>query len=161
MRRWSPPSPRSSAGPGTRANIDEFIHTTARALETIGGARRGKAIIVLDPQRPQPMMRVTVVCVALSEDVGEILDSVMSQVARVQKYVPGYRLQRAVQVQPVSRLKLPGTTQPVSGQKITVVLEIEGEGHYLPKFAGNLDIMTSAALAVGERLGEPELRRRA
>ncbi len=96
------------------------------------------------------MMRVTVVCLAQSEDVTEILDSVVNQVARVQKYVPGYRLKRAVQFQRVSQLTLPGSSQPVSGQKMTVFLEVEGEGHYLPKYAGNLDIMTSAALAVGE-----------
>jgi acetaldehyde dehydrogenase len=141
-----------SAGPGTRANIDEFIHTTSRALEIIGGADRGKAIIVLNPARPQPMMRVTVTCLALSEDVEEIRDSVTNQVAQVQKYVPGYRLKQAVQFQPVSELMLPWSLEPLSGQKATVFLEIEGEGHYLPKYAGNLDIMTSAALAVGESL---------
>jgi acetaldehyde dehydrogenase len=126
--------------------------TRRRALEIIGGADRGKAIIVLNPARPQPMMRVTVTCLALSEDVEEIRDSVTNQVAQVQKYVPGYRLKQAVQFQPVSELMLPWSLEPLSGQKATVFLEIEGEGHYLPKYAGNLDIMTSAALAVGESL---------
>src|SRR5271166_1677900 len=109
-----------SAGPGTRANIDEFIHTTSRALELIGGAHRAKAIIVLNPARPQPMMRVTVVCLALSEDVSEIRESVSNQVKRVQKYAPGYRLKQAVQFQRVSQILLPGSSQPLRGQKMTV-----------------------------------------
>jgi acetaldehyde dehydrogenase len=134
-----------SAGPGTRANIDEFTQTTARAIEIVGGAARGKAIIVLNPADPPLIMRDTVYC--LSEFGGEdaIAESVRRMVASVQAYVPGYRLKQEVQFE---RARM----GDVEGLKTTVFLEVEGAAHYLPAYAGNLDIMTSAALATAERL---------
>jgi acetaldehyde dehydrogenase len=142
-----------SAGPGTRANIDEFTHTTALAVEQVGGARRGKAIIVLNPAEPPLMMRDTVFCLSEEAETEAIRDSVADMIAEVQEYVPGYRLKQEVQFDPVGPLQIPGQS-PVSGLKTTVFLEVEGAGHYLPKYAGNLDIMTSAAMATGERLAE-------
>jgi acetaldehyde dehydrogenase len=145
-----------SAGPGTRANIDEFTETTARAIEVVGGAERGKAIIVLNPADPPLIMRDTVLCLVDACDTGAVAASVTAMVARVQQYVPGYRLKQEVQFRPV------GVGDPandvVSGLPrservvVSVFLEVEGAGHYLPPYAGNLDIMTSAALRVGERL---------
>ncbi|HTN60409.1 MAG TPA: acetaldehyde dehydrogenase (acetylating) [Devosia sp.] len=133
-----------SAGPGTRANIDEFTETTSRALEAVGGADRGKAIIILNPAEPPLMMRDTVLCLADAVEPASIVAAVEHMVAQVATYVPGYRLKQPVQVEPM-------TDRP--GQlKVTVMLEIEGAGHYLPSYAGNLDIMTSAALATAERL---------
>jgi acetaldehyde dehydrogenase len=143
-----------SAGPGTRANIDEFTRTTARGLERVGGARKGKAIIVLNPADPPIIMRNTVFCLVESGDETAIRRSVEQMAADVRVYVPGYRLKQAVQFEEIT------TSRPVridgsvvtSGVKVSVFLEIEGAGHYLPKYAGNLDIMTSAALRTGERL---------
>ena len=138
-----------SAGPGTRANIDEFTQTTARAIEKIGGAKKGKAIIVLNPAEPPLIMRNTVFCFTDEADREAIAASVKRMVEDVQDYVPGYRLKQEVQFESftVSRNEDPG-------MKISIFLEIEGAGHYLPPYAGNLDIMTSAALKTAERLME-------
>ncbi len=144
-----------SAGPGTRANIDEFTHTTARAIESVGGATRGKAIIVLNPASPPLIMRDTVFCFTGEADKDAIGASVRRMVAEVQRYVPGYRLKQEVQFDDVSGAhgQLPGVGM-MPGLRVTVFLEVEGAAHYLPAYAGNLDIMTSAALATGERLAE-------
>jgi len=132
-----------SAGPGTRANIDEFTQTTARAIEKIGGATRGKAIIVLNPAEPPLIMRNTVFCLSDEVDQCAVADSIDRMLKEVQSYVPGYRLKHPVQFERVE-----------TGLKTSVFLEIEGAGHYLPPYAGNLDIMTSAALKTAERLVE-------
>jgi acetaldehyde dehydrogenase len=145
-----------SAGPGTRANIDEFTETTSRALEVVGGARVGKAIIILNPAEPPLLMRDTVYALTDVVDTAEIEASVDAMVAAVQRYVPGYRLKQRVQFERI------GFDEPVlvpklgrfRGLKTTVFLEVEGAAHYLPAYAGNLDIMTSAALAAAERLVE-------
>jgi acetaldehyde dehydrogenase len=142
-----------SAGPGTRANIDEFTETTARAVEIVGGAGKGKAIIILNPAEPPLIMRDTVFCLSEETDSEGIRDSVEKMVADVRQYVPGYRLKQEVQFDKVGPVKLPGRGE-FEGIKTSVFLEVEGAGHYLPKYAGNLDIMTSAALATGERLIE-------
>jgi acetaldehyde dehydrogenase len=145
-----------SAGPGTRANIDEFTVTTARAIEQVGGARQGKAIIVLNPAEPPFIMRDTVLCVVEQCDEAAVTASIESYVAQVQTYVPGYRLKQDVQFRrfaptdPEGRLMASSPTR--DGVVVSVFLEVEGAGHYLPAYAGNLDIMTSAALQVGERL---------
>ncbi len=147
-----------SAGPGTRANIDEFTRTTARGIERVGGAGRGKAIIVLNPAEPPLIMRNTVFCLVEDGDSAAIEASVNAMVAEVQAYVPGYRLKQAVQFEEISRARPArivdghGMTDFDRGLKVSVFLEVEGAGHYLPKYAGNLDIMTSAALRTGERL---------
>ncbi|MEV0073393.1 acetaldehyde dehydrogenase (acetylating) [Amycolatopsis sp. NPDC050768] len=143
-----------SAGPGTRANIDEFTETTARALETVGGAGRGKAIIVLNPADPPITMRDTVFCLVEESEVDEaaVSASVEAMVARVQDYVPGYRLKQRVQFDRVDEPFLPALGRPFRGVKVAVFLEVSGAGHYLPEYAGNLDIMTSAALRTAERL---------
>ena len=139
-----------SAGPGTRANIDEFTVTTARGLEVVGGAARGKAIIVLNPADPPILMRNTVFCLSDDADEQAIADSISQIVAEVQEYVPGYRLKQQVQFERVP----PGSHSPSpgGGLRTSVYLEVEGAAHYLPAYAGNLDIMTSAARATGERL---------
>jgi acetaldehyde dehydrogenase len=146
-----------SAGPGTRANIDEFTETTSSAIEKIGGATRGKAIIVLNPAEPPLIMRDTVHCLVSGADTQAVTASVETMVGRVQAYVPGYRLKQQVQFDAVApddplRALLPraGATEPV---KVSVFLEVEGAAHYLPAYAGNLDIMTSAALRTAERIG--------
>jgi len=146
-----------SAGPGTRANIDEFTQTTSRALESIGGAVRGKAVIVLNPAEPPLIMRDTVYCLCDTADAGEIKASVESMVRSVREYVPGYRLKQEVQIERVGAdapLRMPQGDAPFTGLKVSVFLEVEGAGHYLPAYAGNLDIMTSAALRTAERLAE-------
>ena len=143
-----------SAGPGTRANIDEFTRTTARGLEVVGGAKRGKAIIVLNPAEPPLIMRDTVFCLAGDADQAAIAASVKAMVKTVQKYVPGYRLKQEVQFERFGNnnpLHIPGLGD-IPGLKVSVFLEVEGAAHYLPAYAGNLDIMTSAALATAERL---------
>ena len=143
-----------SAGPGTRANIDEFTRTTARGLERVGGARKGKAIIVLNPAEPPLIMRNTVFCLVDHADTASIERSVEQMAADVRAYVPGYHLKQAVQFEEVtaSRPVRLDNVVMTRGIKVSVFLEIEGAGHYLPKYAGNLDIMTSAALRTGERL---------
>lgn len=150
-----------SAGPGTRANIDEFTETTRAAIETLGGAERGKAIIVLNPAEPPLIMRDTVF--ALSESASEeaVEASIAQMVARVQAYVPGYRLKQRVQfdrVPPEQPLNVPGLGLR-HGLKTSVFLEAEGAAHYLPSYAGNLDIMTSAALACAEAMAEKRIAR--
>jgi acetaldehyde dehydrogenase len=140
-----------SAGPGTRANIDEFTRTTAKAIEDVGGARRGKAIIVLNPADPPVIMRDTVIAVVEGHaDEAAIEGSIRAMVDDVARYVPGYRMVKAPVFDRV-RFAPPGEVA-VDATKVTVFLEVEGAGHYLPKYAGNLDIMTSAALRTGERL---------
>jgi acetaldehyde dehydrogenase len=150
-----------SAGPGTRANIDEFTETTSHAVESVGGAQRGKAIIILNPAEPPLIMRDTVFCLIGDAEQDAIRASVETMVADVSEYVPGYRLKQKVQFtpigddEPVHTLLLPGTARPTT--KVSVFLEVEGAAHYLPAYAGNLDIMTSAALRVAERLAERAL----
>jgi acetaldehyde dehydrogenase len=138
-----------SAGPGTRQNIDEFTRTTARALEEIGGARIGKAIIVLNPADPPILMRNTVFC-ALPEgsDHDAVLASVEQMVADVAHYVPGYRLKNRPVIEE-GPFATPGGVVP---HRVVVLLEVEGAGDYLPRYAGNLDIMTAAAVRVGEAM---------
>ena len=144
-----------SAGPGTRANIDEFTETTARALEVVGGAEHGKAIIVLNPAEPPLIMRDTVYGLVDSTNVKALRRAIEDTVAEVQRYVPGYRLKQDIQFEPISHndpLSIPGVDTPANGMKVSVFLEVEGAAHYLPAYAGNLDIMTSAAQRTGERL---------
>jgi acetaldehyde dehydrogenase len=139
-----------SAGPGTRANIDEFTQTTSRGIEQIGGARLGKAIIILNPAEPPLIMRDTVYTLSEGGSREEIDASIRETVARVAEYVPGYRLVKDPVFDDVS-VTIPGVGS-YSGLKTSVFLEVEGAGHYLPKYAGNLDIMTSAALRMGEEI---------
>ncbi|WP_411122680.1 acetaldehyde dehydrogenase (acetylating) [Streptomyces sp. x-19] len=142
-----------SAGPGTRANIDEFTETTARALEVVGGAARGKAVIVLNPADPPPLMRDTVHCVVdASADGAALTEAIHSMVAEVAAYVPGYRLKQEVQIRPIAPNDPLTALAGGTGQVVSTFLEVEGAAHYLPAYAGNLDIMTSAALRVAERL---------
>jgi acetaldehyde dehydrogenase len=129
-----------SAGPGTRANIDEFTQTTARALESVGGAERGKAIIVLNPADPPLLMRDTVTCaVPADTDRAAVLAAVEQMVRDVSGYVPGYRMTSE-----------PQFVEDAAGLRVSVYLEVEGAGDYLPPFSGNLDIMTAAAARVGD-----------
>ena len=142
-----------SAGPGTRANIDEFTETTAGAIETIGGAAKGKAIIVLNPAEPPLIMRDTVYTLSDFADEDEIARSVEDMVAAVREYVPGYRLKQRVQFDRIDApVRIPGVAEAATGLKTSVFLEVEGAAHYLPAYAGNLDIMTSAALRTAERI---------
>jgi acetaldehyde dehydrogenase len=138
-----------SAGPGTRANIDEFTETTARALVDVGRAATGKAIIVLNPADPPILMRDTIY-LALPEDAGEeaVRDAVKRRVDEVAKYVPGYRLKQDV----LFDRRAFATPGGAAGLRCTVLLEVSGAGDYLPTYAGNLDIMTSAAVQVGEQI---------
>jgi acetaldehyde dehydrogenase len=135
-----------SAGPGTRANIDEFTHTTAASLESVGGAARGKAIVVLNPVEPPMIMRDTVFCaIPADADTDAIAASVHAMVEEVQRYVPGYTLRADPQFDP--------PTAAWNGHgRVAVFLEVRGNGDYLPEYAGNLDIMTAAAARVGELL---------
>jgi len=145
-----------SAGPGTRANIDEFTETTSKAIEAVGGAAKGKAIIVLNPAEPPVMMRDTVYTLSDLEDHERIERSIEETVAKVRAYVPGYRLKQRVQFDAIpasAPLNIPGLGK-FSGLKTSVFLEVEGAAHYLPAYAGNLDIMTSAALATAERMAQ-------
>ncbi|MCQ4345853.1 acetaldehyde dehydrogenase (acetylating) [Pseudomonas stutzeri] len=143
-----------SAGPGTRANIDEFTETTSQAIEVIGGAAKGKAIIVMNPAEPPLIMRDTVFVLSEAVDQAKVEASVEEMAAAVQAYVPGYRLKQKVQFDVIPEdapLTIPGHGT-FSGLKTSVFLEVEGAAHYLPAYAGNLDIMTSAALATAERM---------
>src|SRR5690554_283915 len=143
-----------SAGPGTRANIDEFTETTAQAIEKVGGATRGKAIIILNPAEPPLVMRDTVFTLSETANKEDVRNSIAAMVAEVQKYVPGYVLKQEVQFDDIPKdnpVFIEGLGK-VYGLKTTVMLEVTGAGHYLPEYAGNLDIMTSAALAAGERM---------
>ncbi|KPI20332.1 Acetaldehyde dehydrogenase [Actinobacteria bacterium OK074] len=143
-----------SAGPGTRANIDEFTETTSAAIAKVGGAARGKAIIVLNPAEPPLIMRDTVHCLVGACDDAAVTASVEEMVGRVQAYVPGYRLKQKVQFERVAADDPLRTLAPGAGDavKVSVFLEVEGAAHYLPAYAGNLDIMTSAALRTAERM---------
>ena len=129
-----------SAGPGTRKNIDEFTRTTAGAVEKVGGAKKGKAIIIINPAEPPMIMRDTVHCLTETEpDQAAITKSLHEMIKEVQKYVPGYRL----------------VNGPVfDGNRVSVFLEVEGLGDYLPKYAGNLDIMTAAAARTAEMFAQ-------
>lgn len=144
-----------SAGPGTRANIDEFTETTARAIEVVGKAKRGKAIIVLNPAEPPLIMRDTVYCLCDDDNASEISASVAAMVDEVRQYVPGYRLKQEVQFERIASDGQSAAVRALTGGlpalKVSVFLEIEGAGHYLPAYAGNLDIMTSAAMRIAER----------
>jgi acetaldehyde dehydrogenase len=148
-----------SAGPGTRANIDEFTETTSAAIEKVGGAARGKAIIILNPAEPPMIMRDTVQ--VLTSRLGEaaqaaVVDAVTRQVDAVSEYVPGYRLKQKVQFldqgSEADGLVPADAVQPDGYTRVTVFLEVEGAAMYLPSYAGNLDIMTSAALRTAERV---------
>ncbi|WP_241293175.1 acetaldehyde dehydrogenase (acetylating) [Burkholderia stabilis] len=144
-----------SAGPGTRASIDEFTETTSRAIEAVGGAVKGKAIIVLNPAEPPLMMRDTVYTLSDFADECEIEASVAGMVEAVQSYVPGYRLKQRVQFDRIEAerpIRIPGVGERMTGLKTSILLEVEGAAHYLPSYAGNLDIMTSAAKAAAERV---------
>ena len=144
-----------SAGPGTRANIDEFTETTSQAIAQVGGATRGKAIIVLNPAEPPLIMRDTVYCLCDDGDRDAIRRSIEAMVTEVQSYVPGYRLKQAVQFESIGSnapLRIPEMGGSFTGLKVSVFLEVEGAGHYLPAYAGNLDIMTSAALKTAEKI---------
>lgn len=144
-----------SAGPGTRANIDEFTETTARAIEVLGGATRGKAIIVLNPAEPPLLMRDTVFTLSDRADERAIAASIERMVDSVRAYVPGYRLKQDVQFEAITTenpVRVPGIGVVSDGLKTSVFLEVEGAGHYLPVYAGNLDIMTSAAVAAAMKL---------
>jgi acetaldehyde dehydrogenase (acetylating) len=130
-----------SAGPGTRANIDEFTETTSQAIEQIGGAKKGKAIIILNPAEPPILMRDTVYCLVQEGSMkeAEISSSIKEMVQTVQSYVPGYRLR----------------TEPIfDGNKVTIFIEVEGVGDYLPEYSGNLDIMTAAGVKVAEEFAK-------
>jgi len=144
-----------SAGPGTRANIDEFIETTATAVRVIGGAQRGKSVMILNPADPPVLMRNTVYCLVDGDvDHGAIEADILDMVGQVAAYVPGYRLKQDVQFEVYGHddpLYIPETGK-FTGTRVTVMLEVAGAGHYLPAYAGNLDIMTSAAKATAERL---------
>lgn len=144
-----------SAGPETRANIDEFIETTATALRVIGGAQRGKAVMILNPADPPVPMRNTVYCLVDGDvDHHAIEEAIVGMVDRVAAYVPGYRLKRDVQFEFFDNnhpLYIPETGK-FTGTRVTVMLEVAGSAHYLPDYAGNLDIMTSAAKATADRI---------
>lgn len=145
-----------SAGPGTRANIDEFTETTAHAIEHVGGADKGKALIILNPAEPPMVMRDTVFTLSEQGDKDKIRESIAQMVAQVQEYVPGYTLHQIVQFDDIPEDK------PVyidglgyrHGLKTTVLLKVVGAGHYLPEYAGNLDIMTSAAMSTADKFAE-------
>jgi len=129
-----------SAGPGTRKNIDEFTRTTAKGVEVVGGAKKGKAIIIINPAEPPLIMRDTVHCLTMDKpDEAAITRSIHDMVAEVQKYVPGYTLKNG----------------PVfDGNRVSIYMEVEGLGDFLPKYAGNLDIMTAAGLRTAEMYAE-------
>lgn len=133
-----------SAGPGTRANIDEFTETTARALEVVAGADKGKAIIVLNPANPPLMMTNTIYSIVRNPDEQRITEAVMEIVTKIQSYVPGYKLR----------------TPPIlEKDKVTVIVEVEGAGDFLPKYSGNLDIINSAAVETAEKIAAERFMR--
>ena len=152
-----------SAGPGTRANIDEFTETTSRGIEQVGGAAKGKAIIILNPAEPPMLMRDTVFTLSSGANEAEIEAAIVAMVAKVYAYVPGYRLKQKVQFERF------GSNNPVcipgigtfEGIKTSVYLEVEGAAHYLPAYAGNLDIMTSSALKTAEKIAARLLQKEA
>ena len=129
-----------SVGPGTRANLDEFTYTTSNAIERVGGAKKGKALCIINPAEPPMIMRNTIQCLTEDEpDQGKIIDSVLAMIEEVQKYVPGYRL----------------VNGPLfDGKRVAVFMEVKGLGDYLPTYAGNLDIMTAAACRTAEMFAE-------
>jgi acetaldehyde dehydrogenase len=144
-----------SAGPGTRANIDEFTETTSKAIEVVGGAARGKAIIIMNPAEPPLIMRNTVYCLVQAAHPDEIRQSIHEMVDAVRSYVPGYRLKQDVQFDEITEdrpVRIPEMDRKFTGWKVSVFLEVEGAGHYLPPYAGNLDIMTSAAIKTAEEI---------
>ena len=148
-----------SAGPGTRANIDEFTETTSKGIEEVGGARKGKAIIVLNPAEPPMIMRDTVFTLSSGADEPTIEASIEAMVAKVNAYVPGYRMKQKVQFERFGSnnpVKIPGLGT-FEGIKTSVFLEVEGAAHYLPAYAGNLDIMTSAGIATAEKIAAQRL----
>lgn len=149
-----------SAGPGTRANIDEFTETTSRAIVEVGGARFGKAIIVLNPAEPPLIMRDTIYCLTdLDADQQKIKASVSRMAQKVAAYVPGYKLKQEVQFErydAVNPLNIPGIGK-TTGLKVSIFVEVRGAAHYLPEYAGNLDIMTSAAVAAAEQFAHQML----
>lgn len=148
-----------SAGPGTRANIDEFTETTALAIEKVGGADKGKAIIILNPAEPPVVMRDTIFTLSEQGDRDTIRESIHKMVLEVQKYVPGYSLHQEVQFDDIPEDK-PVFIEDLGyrhGLKTTILLQVVGAGHYLPEYAGNLDIMTSAAMATGDKLANMDV----
>ncbi len=152
-----------SAGPGTRANIDEFTETTSKGIEEVGGAAKGKAIIILNPAEPPMLMRDTVFTLSSGAEESEIEVAIEAMVARVNAYVPGYRLKQKVQFERFGSnnpARIPGLGS-FEGVKTSVFLEVEGAAHYLPAYAGNLDIMTSAALRIAEKIATRRLQREA
>lgn len=142
-----------SAGPGTRANIDEFTETTSKAIEVVGGASKGKAIIILNPAEPPVIMRDTVYTLSELADRDAVEASIEEMARAVNAYVPGYRLKQKVQFDEVQNLNIPGLGK-LSGLKTSIFLEVEGAAHYLPAYAGNLDIMTSAGMRTAERMAQ-------
>jgi acetaldehyde dehydrogenase len=152
-----------SAGPGTRANIDEFTETTSRGIELVGGADKGKAIIILNPAEPPMIMRDTVFTLSSGADEAAIERSIEEMVEKVQSYVPGYRLKQKVQFERFGSnnpVQIPGLGS-FEGIKTSVFLEVEGAAHYLPAYAGNLDIMTSAGLKTAEKIARRKLLKKA
>ena len=140
-----------SAGPGTRANIDEFTATTSKGIETIGGATRGKAIIILNPADPPMIMRDTIFCAIPDDaDTDAIAESIHKREKEIQSYVPGYRLLQDPQFDPPSVLN-------DGHARVSIFVEVEGAGDFLPPYAGNLDIMTAAATKVGEEIAKQKL----
>ncbi len=152
-----------SAGPGTRANIDEFTETTSMGIEKVGGAAKGKAIIVLNPAEPPMLMRDTVFTLSSGASEEEIEAAVIAMIAKVNAYVPGYRLKQKVQFERFGSnnpARIPGLGT-FEGIKTTVFLEVEGAAHYLPAYAGNLDIMTSAGLKTAEKIAARRMTKEA
>jgi acetaldehyde dehydrogenase len=152
-----------SAGPGTRANIDEFTETTSLGIEKVGGAAKGKAIIVLNPAEPPLLMRDTVFTLSSGADEAAIEAAIEAMVAKVNAYVPGYRLKQKVQFERFGAnnpVRIPGVGE-FQGLKTSVFIEVEGAAHYLPAYAGNLDIMTSAGMATAEKIATKRLQREA
>lgn len=152
-----------SAGPGTRANIDEFTETTTAGIEQVGGAERGKAIIILNPAEPPMIMRDTVFTLSSGGDEAQITAAVEEMVEKVRAYVPGYRLKQKVQFERFGSnnpVHIPGEGD-FEGLKTSVFLEVEGAAHYLPAYAGNLDIMTSAGMRTAEKIAAIKLAREA